>query len=71
VALHTLFGWELYFAIAVLGIVADRGPHTASSVGGLDDFYTMLVMLLAVSSFPFSAVHAFGESHSLVEGFRS
>jgi SSS family solute:Na+ symporter len=72
VALHTLFGWNLYFAIAVLGIVAGSW----AAYGGLasvawTDFYTMLVMLLGGIFVPILGLYMLsGESHSLVEGFR-
>jgi SSS family solute:Na+ symporter len=72
VALNALFGWNLYFAIAALGIVAGAW----AAYGGLmsvawTDFYTMLVMLLGGIFVPILGFYMLsGDSHSLVEGFR-
>lgn len=72
VALHDLFGWDLYFSIALLGIVAGAW----AAYGGLasvawTDFYTMAVMLLGGIFVPILGLYVLsGDSHSLVEGFR-
>lgn len=71
-ALHSLFGWNLYFAIATLGIVAGAW----AAYGGLSsvawtDFYTMIIMLAGGIIVPILGLYALsGDSHSIIEGFR-
>ena len=71
-ALHSLFGWNLYFSIAVLGIVAG----VWAAYGGLAsvawvDFFTMAVMLVGGIIVPILGLYALsGEAHSITEGFR-
>jgi len=72
VALSALFGWNLYFAIAALGIVAG----VWAAYGGLSsvawvDFYTMVIMLIGGIVVPILGLYMLsGESRSIIEGFR-
>ena len=71
-ALHTLFGWNLWFAIISLGVVAGSW----AIYGGLKsvawtDFFTVVVMIaggLVVTLLGLDMLS--GDSHSLLEGFR-
>ena len=71
-ALHKLFGWNLWFAIIALGVVAGSW----AVYGGLrsvawTDFFTVIVMIaggLIVTVFGLYMLS--GDSHSLVDGFR-
>jgi len=71
-ALHSLFGWNLYFSIAALGIVAG----VWAAYGGLAsvawvDFFTMAVMLVGGIVVPILGLYALsGDAHSIAEGFR-
>ncbi len=71
-ALHTLFGWNLYFSIALLGIVAG----VWAAYGGLasvawTDFYTMCVMLAGGIIVPLLGLYALsGDEHSVLAGVR-
>ncbi len=72
-ALHALFGWNLWLAILVLGIVAG----SLAIYGGLrsvawTDFLTLIVMVLGggmVTLYGLDALSG-GDSHSLLAGFR-
>ena len=71
-ALHKLFGWNLWFAITALGIVAGIW----AVYGGLrsvawTDFFTVLVMLAGGLMVTVLGLYMLsGDSHSLTEGFR-
>lgn len=71
-ALQTLFGWDLWFAIIFLGIVAGSW----AIYGGLKsvawiDFYTVVVMILGGFVVTVLGLYMLsGDSHSLVDGFR-
>jgi len=71
-ALQTLFGWDLWFAIVFLGIVAGSW----AIYGGLKsvawiDFYTVIIMLLGGLVVTILGLYMLsGDSNSLVEGFR-
>jgi len=71
-ALHKLFGWNLWFAIITLGVVAGSW----AIYGGLmsvawTDFFTVIIMIaggLMVTILGLNMLS--GESHSLIEGFK-
>lgn len=71
-ALHKLFGWNLWFAIISLGVVAGSW----AIYGGLrsvawTDMFTVVVMILGgVMVSVFGLYMLSGDSHSLVDGFR-
>lgn len=71
-ALQTLFGWDLWFAIIFLGIVAGSW----AIYGGLKsvawiDFYTVIIMLLGGLVVTVLGLYMLsGDSHSLTDGFR-
>ncbi len=71
-ALHSLFGWELWFAIIVLGIVAGSW----AIYGGLrsvawTDFFTVVVMLIGGLMVTVLGLQMLsGDQHSLVEGWK-
>ena len=71
-ALHALFGWNLWFAITALAIVAG----VWAIYGGLasvawTDFFTMIVMLAGGIMVTVLGLYMIsGESHSLIEGMR-
>lgn len=71
-ALNALFGWNLYVAIAVLGIVAGAW----AAYGGLSsvawvDFYTMVIMLLGGIIVPVLGLYVIsGDEHSIIAGFK-
>lgn len=71
-ALHSLFGWNIWFSIVFLGIVAGSW----AIYGGLKsvawtDFFTVIVMI--VGGFMVSLLGLYmlsGDNHSLIDGFR-
>jgi len=71
-ALHKLFGWNLWFAVAALGLVAGSW----AIYGGLrsvawTDFFTVAVMILGGTMVTVLGLYMLsGESHSILEGFR-
>ncbi|MBN2329807.1 MAG: sodium/solute symporter [Candidatus Omnitrophica bacterium] len=71
-ALHTLFGWNLWIAIVFLGVVAGSW----AIYGGLKsvawtDFFTVIVMIAGGLLVTVLGLYMLsGESHSLVEGFK-
>ena len=71
-ALQTLFGWNLWFAIILLGVVAGSW----AIYGGLKsvawtDFFTVIVMVIGGSMVTILGLYMLsGDSHSLIEGFR-
>ena len=71
-ALHKLFGWNLWFAIVVLGVVAGSW----AIYGGLKsvawtDFFTVIIMLVGGLMVTLLGLYMLsGDSHSLVDGFR-
>ena len=71
-ALHKLFGWNLWFAIITLGVVAGIW----AVYGGLrsvawTDFFTVIVMIAGGLMVTVLGLYMLsGESHSLVDGFR-
>jgi SSS family solute:Na+ symporter len=71
-ALHTLFGWSLWFSIISLAAVAGSW----AIYGGLasvawTDFFTMIVMLIGGSMVTVLGLYMVsGDAHSLVEGLR-
>ena len=71
-ALHTLFGWSLWFSIISLAVVAGSW----AIYGGLasvawTDFFTMIVMLIGGSMVTVLGLYMVsGDAHSLVEGLR-
>ena len=71
-ALHKLFGWNLWFSIIALGVVAGSW----AIYGGLmsvawTDFLTVIVMILGGLMVSVLGLYMLsGESHSLVEGFK-
>ena len=71
-ALQTLFGWNLWFAIILLGVVAGSW----AIYGGLKsvawtDFFTVIVMVIGGSMVTILGLYMLsGDSHSLLEGFR-
>lgn len=71
-ALHKLFGWNLWFAIIALGLVAGSW----AIYGGLKsvawtDFFTVIVMICGGFMVTILGLYMLsGDSHSLVEGFR-
>ncbi len=71
-ALHTLFGWNLWFAIIFLGVVAGSW----AIYGGLKsvawtDFFTVIIMIFGGLMVSILGLYMLsGDSHSLVEGFR-
>ncbi len=71
-ALHKLFGWNLWFAIIVLAVVAGSW----ATYGGLKsvawtDFFTVIVMIFGGIMVTVLGLYMLsGDSHSLVEGFR-
>ena len=72
-ALHTLFGWNLWFSIIALAVVAGSW----AIYGGLasvawTDFFTMIVMLLGGIMVTVLGLQMLGgESHSMVAGFKA
>lgn len=70
-ALQKLFGWNLWFAIVALGVVAGSW----AIYGGLKsvawtDFFTIIVMILGGIMVTVLGLYALsGDSHSLVEGW--
>lgn len=73
IALHALFGWNLWFSIIALGIVAGAW----ATYGGLasvawTDFFTIIVMLCGGAMVTILGLQYLGgESGSIVEGFRA
>jgi SSS family solute:Na+ symporter len=71
-ALHKLFGWNLWFAIIVLGVVAGSW----AIYGGLrsvawTDFFTVIIMIVGGSIVTILGLYMLSEeSNSLVEGFK-
>ncbi len=71
-ALEKLFGWNLWFAIIVLGVVAGSW----AIYGGLKsvawtDFFTVIIMIVGGSVVTILGLYMLsGESHSLIEGFK-
>ncbi len=71
-ALHTLFGWNLWFSIIFLGIVAGSW----AIYGGLKsvawtDFFTVIVMIVGGLMVTVLGLYMLsGEAHSLGDGFR-
>jgi len=71
-ALHKLFGWNLWFAIIALGVVAGSW----AIYGGLKsvawtDFFTVIIMIGGGIMVTILGLYMLsGESNSLVEGFR-
>ncbi|MEA1996068.1 MAG: Na+/glucose cotransporter, partial [Gemmatimonadota bacterium] len=71
-ALHKLFGWDLWFAIAALGLVAGSW----AIYGGLrsvawTDLFTVIVMIAGGLMVTVLGLYMLsGDSHSLVHGFR-
>lgn len=71
-ALHTLFGWNLWVAIILLGTVAGSW----AIYGGLKsvawtDFFTVIVMILGGLLVTVLGLYMLsGDSHSLIEGFK-
>jgi SSS family solute:Na+ symporter len=71
-ALQNLFGWDLWFAIIVLAVVAGSW----AIYGGLKsvawtDFFTVIVMIIGGLMVTVLGLYMLsGESHSLVEGWR-
>ncbi|MHC4394294.1 MAG: sodium:solute symporter family transporter [Planctomycetota bacterium] len=71
-ALHKLFGWNLWFAIIALGLVAGSW----AIYGGLKsvawtDFFTVIIMICGGLMVTILGLYMLsGNSHSLVEGFR-
>jgi solute:Na+ symporter, SSS family len=71
-ALHTLFGWNLWLAIIILGTVAGSW----AIYGGLKsvawtDFFTVIVMILGGLLVTVLGLYMLsGDAHSLTEGFR-
>lgn len=71
-ALHKLFGWNLWFAIIALGGVAGSW----AIYGGLKsvawtDFFTVIVMIAGGLMVTLLGLYMLsGDSHSLIEGFR-
>lgn len=71
-AIHKLFGWDIWFSIIILGVVAGIW----AIYGGLKsvawmDLLTIIIMVaggLMVTMLGFYALS--GESHSLIEGFK-
>ncbi len=70
-ALHTLFGWPLWFAIIALGVVAGSW----AIYGGLrsvawTDFYTVVIMIAGGLMVTILGLYMLsGEDHSLVKGW--
>ena len=71
-ALHKLFGWNLWFAIIVLGVVAGSW----AIYGGLKsvawtDFFTVIIMICGGMMVTILGLYMLsGDSHSIVEGFK-
>lgn len=71
-ALHKLFGWNLWFAIIVLGVVAGSW----AIYGGLKsvawtDFFTVIIMICGGMMVTILGLYMLsGDSHSLIEGFK-
>lgn len=71
-ALQKLFGWDLWFAIIALGVVAGSW----AIYGGLrsvawTDFFTVIVMLVGGIMVTLLGLDMLsGEEHSLIEGFK-
>jgi len=71
-ALHKLFGWNLWFAIIALGVVAGSW----AIYGGLKsvawtDFFTVIIMIGGGFMVTVLGLYMLsGDSHSLIEGFR-
>ena len=71
-ALHKLFGWNLWFAIISLGVVAGSW----AIYGGLKsvawtDFFTVIIMIGGGFMVTVLGLYMLsGDSHSLIEGFR-
>ena len=72
IALHALFGWNLWFAIIALGIVAGAW----ATYGGLasvawTDFFTIIVMLAGGAMVTVLGLQMLaGDSGSIIDGFR-
>jgi len=71
-ALHKLFGWNLWFAIIALGVVAGSW----AIYGGLKsvawtDFFTVIIMIAGGLMVTVLGLYMLsGDTHSLIEGFR-
>jgi len=71
-ALHKLFGWNLWFAIIILGVVAGSW----AIYGGLKsvawtDFFTVIVMIIGGLMVTVLGLYMLsGDAHSLLEGFK-
>ncbi|MFH1742825.1 MAG: sodium/solute symporter [bacterium] len=71
-ALHKLFGWDLWFSIIALGVVAGSW----AIYGGLKsvawtDFFTVIVMLAGGLMVTVLGLYMLsGDSHSLIDGFK-
>ncbi|MHC4122949.1 MAG: sodium:solute symporter family transporter [Planctomycetota bacterium] len=71
-ALHKLFGWDLWFSIIVLAVVAGSW----AIYGGLKsvawtDFYTVIIMLIGGVMVTILGLYMLsGDSHSLIDGFK-
>ncbi len=71
-ALHKLFGWNLWFSIAALGIVAGSW----AIYGGLrsvawTDFFTVIIMIAGGLMVTILGLYMLsGDSHSLIDGFK-
>ena len=71
-ALHTLFGWSLWFSILSLGVVAGSW----AIYGGLrsvawTDFFTIIIMIAGGLMVTFLGLYMLsGDEHSLAEGWR-
>jgi SSS family solute:Na+ symporter len=71
-ALHKLFGWNLWFSIIALGVVAGSW----AIYGGLravawTDFFTIIVMIAGGLMVTILGLYMLsGDSHSLVDGFK-
>lgn len=72
IALHALFGWNLWFAIITLGLVAG----VWATYGGLasvawTDFFTIIVMLIGGAIVTVLGLQMLaGDSGSIIDGFR-
>lgn len=70
-ALHTLFGWPLWFAVTALGIVAGSW----AIYGGLSsvawtDFFTLIIMIAGGILVTILGLYMLsGDEHSLIRGF--
>ena len=71
-ALHKLFGWNLWFAIIALGVVAGSW----AIYGGLKsvawtDFFTVIIMIVGGLMVTILGLYMLsGDTHSLIEGFK-